>query len=127
MLNKVLIIEGDSFLSLQLTDILVEGGFIVSRASSYREALDKLYDFDPHIIVTNEFLPDKDGVAASRHIVKSLEIPTILVGNDYTDDAWRKLSESYAANYIRLPIVPAVFIARVKAILRRYEVYRYAY
>jgi len=127
MLNKVLIIESDGLLNLQLATTLIEGGFMVGRASSYHEALEKLNDFEPHIIVTDESLPDKNGVEASLHLVNRLGIPTVLVGNDYTDAAWSKLTDSCADQYIRLPIAPKVFVARVKAILRRYEEHRCAY
>jgi len=127
MQNKVLIIEGDGLLNLQLANTLIEGGFMVGRASSYHEALEKLDDFEPHIIVTNESLSDKNGIEASLHLVNRLGIPTILLGDDYTDAAWSKLTESCADHYIRLPIVPTVFVARVKAILRRYKEHRYAY
>jgi len=127
MQNKVLIIESDGSLNLQLANTLSEGGFMAGRASSYHEALLQLVDFQPHLIILNETLPDSCGVEASSHLASVFKIPTILIGNDSTDEAWRKMGEANAEIYLRVPFDLEVLVARIKAILRRYEEHLYAY
>ena len=52
----------------------------------------------------------------------NLGIPVVIVGENYGDEVWKKVTEAYADCYLIKPISFLILIARIKAILRRYKI-----
>jgi two-component system cell cycle response regulator len=65
---KVLLVDDDELLRLQLSSLLQHAGYIVSVAASGEEALRRL-DTEPCSIVISDWdMPEMDGIALTRHL-----------------------------------------------------------
>ncbi|MBE0662915.1 MAG: response regulator transcription factor [Bacteroidales bacterium] len=99
-------------------------GFTVHTCNNGKDAIDSAIEHLPHLIILDIMMPGIDGIEACRAIrsVDSLKhtIITFLTarGEDY------KQIEGFDAgadDYIRKPISPRVLVARIKALLKRFE------
>jgi type IV pilus assembly protein PilB len=120
---SVLLADDDSMVRLLATTILESGGYRVRQARDGAEAL-AIIDAgeDIALVVTDLRMPGLGGdglVQQLRSRVRTAMLPIIvLTGSDeYETEAM--LMDAGADDYIRKPIDPPRFLARVKAALRR--------
>ena len=121
MTYSILIIEGEPALRRELTSALTEAGFTVADAPDYPEALLKLDEFKPHIVILDEVLPSGDSMEICYQLHSTFDIPIILLGEDSGDEVWEKVAEARVDLYLKKPFSYLELAARVKAILRRYK------
>jgi len=121
MTYSILVIEGEPALRRGLTLALSEAGFTVADASDYPEALLKLDEFKPHIVILDEVLPSGNGMEICYQLHSNFDIPVVLLGEDPNGKAWMKAVEAGADLYLKKPFDYLELAARVKAILRRYK------
>lgn len=119
--GSVLIIEGKPSLSKELTSALEEAGFVAVDAASFPEALVKLSRFKPDLVIMDAILPGSDGMDGYYRLRELLGIPIVLLGEDSSDEAWRKVMEADADLYLVKPVGRLELVARVKSILRRWH------
>ena len=119
--DGILIIEDEPILRGNLTSALTEAGFAVVDVPDYPEALLKLDEFKPDMVIADEVLPSGDGIEACSQLPSTLGIPVILLGKDSSGEAQMRAVEAGADLYIRKPFSYLELVARVKAILRRYK------
>ncbi|MFD7524431.1 response regulator transcription factor [Paenibacillus chitinolyticus] len=118
-MNKLLIVDDES----QIVDILSYAckreGFAVETAFSGQEALRKIEEWGPHILILDLMLPDMNGFEVCRKIKDpdSLGIIMLTAKNDILD----KLVglELGADDYMTKPFDIRELIARVHSLLRR--------
>ncbi len=120
VMGRILIIEGDPTLMMEITSALTEAGFAVVGVPDFTQALLRLGDFRPNMVIVDEALPDVDGWQAC-HQLRTFGIPTILLGIDSSNEAWQKVVEGGADFYLVKPFSRLQLVARVRAILRRYK------
>jgi DNA-binding response OmpR family regulator len=120
-LGLVLVVE-DDVRTLRLERfVLEEEGFSTLEANSGEEALEKLKQETPLLILLDIGLPGMDGFTTCQRIRESYQIPIIMVtAEDRDEDKVRGL-ELGADDYVTKPFAVAELAARVKAVLRRYE------
>ena len=121
MSDSILIIESEYRLRKALTSALSKANFEVAGTSNYNEALLKLSMFKPDIVIMDEVLPDKDGMEACYQLRDTFGIPVVLLGEDSSNEVWRRVMEATADFYLIKPFSYLELVARVKAILRRYK------
>ena len=121
MTYSILIIESEPTLRIELTSALSEAGFAVSSVPDYPEALLKLDEFKPDIVIVDEVLAGGDGMEACYRLHSTFGLPVILLGEDSSDEVWGRVMEVEADLYLIKPFSYRELIARVKAILRRYK------
>lgn len=120
MPDRILIIEDEPSLSKELASALTEAGFVVVNVSNYLEALSKLDELKPDMVIVDEALGESMEVCYQLH--STFGIAVILLGKDCGDEIWAKaLVEAGADFYLRKPFSHLELAARVKAILRRYK------
>ena len=119
--DRILIIEGELSLSKELTSALTEASFIVAGVADYPEALLKLDEFNPDMLIVDEVLPGGDGLEACSLLHNTFGIPVILLGEDSSGEAWMRAVEAGADFYLRKPFSYLELVARARAILRRYK------
>jgi len=120
-IDTVLVIEGKSSLKNELTSVLTEADFKVADASDYFEALWRLDEFSPDLVLMNVDLPLLSGWEACYWLHKTFGIPIIMMGKEPSDKAWVRATQTGADFYLKSPFSYSELTARIKAVLRRYK------
>jgi two-component system phosphate regulon response regulator PhoB len=120
-IHTVLVIEGKPSLKNELTSALTEADFEVADASDYFEALWRLDEFNPDLVLMNVDLPLLSGWEACYWLHKTFGIPIIMMGNEPSDKAWVRATQTGADFYLKAPFSYSELTARIKAVLRRYK------
>ncbi|WP_322798429.1 response regulator transcription factor [Thermoflexus sp.] len=119
--KKILIIEDDVELARFLAWQLEQNAYQVSIAHSGQEGLDLLRSQNPDLILLDLMLPGMDGWEVLRTIRSTGETPVIIISALGTESDIVRGLESGADDYLTKPFGPRQLIARVQAVLRRYE------
>ncbi|MBR2878855.1 MAG: response regulator transcription factor [Clostridia bacterium] len=118
---NVLIVDDDYNICELLRLYLEKEGFRIQIAGSGTLALEKISAAMPDIVLLDIMLPGMDGMQVCREIRKTSDVPIImLTAKDDTIDKVLGL-ELGADDYVAKPFDPRELIARIKAVLRRYE------
>jgi type II secretory ATPase GspE/PulE/Tfp pilus assembly ATPase PilB-like protein/CheY-like chemotaxis protein len=119
----VFVVDDDAVQRLLLTKTLQNAGYRVAEAPDGADALRRLSAGEEcGLVVTDLHMPQLDGDALLRHLrndPRTAALPIIvLTGSDLADKE-SELIDLGADDYIRKPVDPPRFIARVRAALRR--------
>ena len=119
--TKILVVDDDPNI-LQLINLyLTLEGFEVVTAEAGDEALRKFKSDPPNMMLLDVMLPGMDGWQVCREVRKVSNIPIImLTAKDETFDKVLGL-ELGADDYIVKPFDTKELVARIKAVLRRYQ------
>ena len=123
MINKtrVLVIDDDVNICELIRLYLEKDGYEVQTVYNGRSGIEAFGEFTPSIVVLDIMLPGVDGWQVCREIRKTSNIPIImLTAKGETFDKVLGL-ELGADDYMVKPFEPKELVARVKAILRRYD------
>lgn len=119
MQEKILVVDDEKTLVKALKFGLEKEGFQVSAAYDGVEALEKVEQEDPDLVVLDLMLPKLDGFEVCRRLRKDKDLPIImLTARDEDIDKILGL-ELGADDYMTKPFNPRELMARIKAILRR--------
>ena len=120
--NRILLVDDEKDILEFLSYNLKKEGFEVATCSNGQMALDKLDEFQPHLIVLDVMMPGMDGIETCENIRANSKYDHIIItfltarAEDYSQVAGL---EAGADDYINKPIKPKVLVSRVKALLRR--------
>ncbi|MDI3508276.1 MAG: two-component system, OmpR family, response regulator [Clostridiales bacterium] len=118
---KILIIDDDKNICQLLNLYFTKEGFEVDIANNGKEGMSHFSNNPPNIVILDIMLPGKDGWDVCREIRRMSDIPIImLTAKSETFDKVLGL-ELGADDYVVKPFDPKELIARVKAVLRRYN------
>lgn len=119
--QKILIVDDDVHIA-ELVSLYVEKeGYETKEVYDGREAIQAASAFQPDLILLDLMLPGMDGYQVCAEIRKTSRVPIImLTAKGETFDKVLGL-ELGADDYIVKPFDPKELVARVKAVLRRYE------
>ncbi len=98
------------------------GGFNLSVCSSGKEALNKLSDFAPDIILLDVMMPEMDGVETYqnlRQIPKCSDIPVVFMTARVQAHEIKSYLDLGAIDVIAKPFSPMTLADQVKTILRK--------
>ncbi len=119
--RKILIVDDEERIVRFIRMNLEHDGFIVADAFSGKEAISKLRDFNPDLILLDVMMPDMDGFEVLETLREFTNVPVImLTAKGEEDDRVRGL-ELGADDYITKPFSPRELVSRIKAVLRRTE------
>lgn len=119
--NKVLIVDDDAHIAELIKLYLEKEGFKTSIAPNGSKALSMFRESAPSIVILDIMMPEMDGWQVCREIRRISNIPIImLTAKGETFDKVLGL-ELGADDYMVKPFEPKELIARVKAVLRRFE------
>src|SRR3954463_1683648 len=119
--KKILVVDDEKPIADILQFNLKKEGYEVVCAYDGNEALRKVEDFQPDLILLDIMLPQRDGMEVCREVRKKYEIPIImLTAKDSEIDKVLGL-ELGADDYMTKPFSTRELIARVKANLRRHN------
>lgn len=119
--TKILIIDDDSKLRGLISEYLSSYGFSVISHDSGKDVLPAIKKHSPDLILLDYMLPVKDGIEVLREIRGSYGLPVIMLTarGDETDRIVGL--ELGADDYIAKPFNTRELLARIKAVLRRYN------
>ena len=123
MINKtrILVIDDDFNICELIRLYFEKEGYEVRTTYHGLKALDEFKDFTPNIVILDIMLPGIDGWQVCREIRKISSIPIIMLSaKGETFDKVLGL-ELGADDYLVKPFDSKELVARVKAVLRRYE------
>lgn len=118
---KILVVDDEPNI-IELTKLYLEReGYEVEGVSSGQEALARRSAFRPDLIILDLMLPDVDGFEVCRQIRAKNDIPILMLTARKEDVDKIVGLELGADDYFTKPFNPRELVARVKAILRRYQ------
>jgi two-component system, OmpR family, response regulator len=119
--TKVLVIDDDVNICELIRLYVEKDGYEVLTVYNGKKGIEVFTDFTPNIVILDIMLPGADGWQVCREIRKISNIPIImLTAKGETFDKVLGL-ELGADDYIVKPFDPKELVARIKAVLRRYE------
>ncbi len=120
-LGKVLIVDDDENICEVINMYLLSSGYETRICHNGKEAVSLFLDFKPDIVLLDIMIPGMDGIEVLKWIRKNSEIPVImLTAKGDTFDKVLAL-ELGADDYVVKPFEPKELMARVKAVMRRYN------
>ena len=123
MSQKVLVVDDEQSIVTLLKYNLETAGYIVDVAYDGEEALKKVKEVKPELIVLDVMLPKKDGIEVCKTIRSDKNLVPILMLTAKDEEFDRVLGlELGADDYMTKPFSPREVVARVKAILRRSQI-----
>ncbi|MBL1230110.1 response regulator transcription factor [Enterococcus sp. BWB1-3] len=118
-MKKILVVDDEKPISEIVKYNLVKEGYEVSTAYDGEEALEKVKEEEPDLVILDLMLPKIDGLEVAREIRKTYDMPIIMVtAKDSEIDKVLGL-ELGADDYVTKPFSNRELVARVKANLRR--------
>lgn len=117
----ILVVDDEKNIVQLVKLYLSNEGYQVEVAYSGREALDKFHQTRPDLLILDLMMPGLDGWEVCRSVRKESDVPIIMLtarGDDVDKIVGLELG---ADDYITKPFNPRELIARVKAVLRRYQ------
>ncbi|HIU34782.1 MAG TPA: response regulator transcription factor [Candidatus Pullichristensenella excrementigallinarum] len=122
MKSKILLVDDDPNIRQLINLYLEKEGYEVIMADRGDEALKLFRSTPPNLILLDIMLPGMDGWQVCREVRKISNIPIImLTAKDETFDKVLGL-ELGADDYMVKPIDMKELVARIKAVIRRYQV-----
>ena len=118
---KILIVDDDRRIAELISLYLRKEGYETKEVYNGREAVEVFPAYAPFLVLLDIMLPGMDGYQVCEEIRRNSAVPIImLTAKGETFDKVRGL-ELGADDYIVKPFEPKELVARVKAVLRRYE------
>lgn len=119
--QKILVVDDDRHIAELISLYLMKDGYETKEVYDGKDALKEFESYLPDLILLDLMLPGMDGYQVCTEIRKKSKVPVImLTAKGETFDKVLGL-ELGADDYIVKPFDPKEMIARVKAVLRRYD------
>jgi twitching motility two-component system response regulator PilH len=118
-IHTVLIVDDSPTERYYLTDILVRNGFAVTTADNGEEALLKIKQNKPELILMDVVMPGANGFQVTRSIARDpalQDVPIIICSSksQETDRIWGMRQGARA--YLVKPVDPAELLAKIAAL-----------
>ncbi|MFB0533929.1 MAG: response regulator transcription factor [Anaerolineae bacterium] len=122
MAKETILVVDDEANIIKLARMYLQNeGYVVESARDGREALTKIKSLQPALVVLDLMLPEVDGWEVCRKVRADSDVPIIML-TARSDDVDKIVGlELGADDYLTKPFNPRELVARVKAVLRRYE------
>jgi DNA-binding response OmpR family regulator len=115
----LLVVEDDPDTIYLLKQILRIAGFNVMSAMSGQDALKKIVEFEPNLVLLDLMLPEMDGWEIYSYLRQMTDVPVIIISALGNKEEIVKGLHRGADDYITKPFHNAEVVERVKAVLRR--------
>lgn len=117
--SRILIVDDEPQARRVLRIALTAQGFEVTDARTGEEALEKLREEPPDVVLLDVKMPGMGGLEACREIRESSQVPVIVVSAGTTSKDRTDAFESGADQYVAKPCEIQELLARIRAVKRR--------
>lgn len=123
MAKKVLVVDDEAPITELIRFNLEREGFSVLAAADGEEGLRKARAEMPDLVILDLMLPGIDGIEVCQRLRRETTVPIVML-TAKTEEFDKVLGLSVGADdYVTKPFSPRELVARVKAILRRQDMY----
>ena len=122
---KILYVEDEEMYQTLVSQILSEDGFSVEVAGSGEEAMLKLEEFRPDLMILDINLPDTDGYALCQKLRQEetwAKLPILMLTVRRQPDEWRQGFSAGASDYVSKPLNGPDLIERVRTCLAKQQI-----
>lgn len=117
--QRVLIVEDDKNIARSVAYAFGKAGYETQAVSSGRQAVHRVQEWRPHLVLLDLILPDGDGFDVCRILRRRSDVPIIML-TAKVEEVDRVVGlELGADDYVTKPFSMRELIARAKAVLRR--------
>ena len=121
MQKKILIIDDDPSILAMVEGILKSGGYTVRSTVDPAKGVRLTSEWKSDLILLDIMMPEMDGYSAARLIRGFCSMPIIFLSAKAEEEDILKGFEVGASDYIVKPFSAPELLARVRAVLRRFE------
>jgi DNA-binding response OmpR family regulator len=121
MAKHILTVDDDALLRRSLAFNLEKAGYRVSTAATAEDALALARRDPPELILLDIGLPGMDGLDALKQFKQQADLPIIFLTSHHRELDQALGLELGADDYVTKPFDLNVLLARIKAVLRRFE------
>ncbi|PGM55544.1 response regulator transcription factor [Bacillus sp. AFS053548] len=118
---KVLVVDDDANIRELISIFLSGEGYTVIEAENGQEALTLLEENNIQIAVVDVMMPEVDGYELTKEVKKYYDIPILMVTAKGESQDKLKGFDLGVDDYVVKPFDPLEIVARVKALLRRFQ------
>lgn len=119
--KRILVVEDEPHLAAVLCDYLKAAGYDAESVADGLQVMDTSRRWRPNLVLLDLTLPGADGIDLCRALRADSDVPVIMVTARVTEVDRLLGLEVGADDYICKPFSPREVVARVTAVLRRYE------
>jgi len=118
--ERILLVEDDAKLAALIADFLRVQGLDVEIEANGSEAVDRILQNPPSLVVLDIMLPGEDGLSICKRLrAAGFSRPILMLTARSEDDDHILGLELGADDYVNKPVRPQVLLARIRALLRR--------
>ena len=121
MKKKILIVDDDPIILSMIEAHLKRHGFDVKTTADGSRAIELTHKWDPDLVLLDIMMLGLDGLTVAKRIREFSSTPIIMLTAKGEESDKLKGFEAGADDYIVKPFSSAVLLARVRAVLRRFE------
>ncbi|AFL98955.1 MULTISPECIES: response regulator transcription factor [Desulfitobacterium] len=118
-MSKILIIEDDPIIRVELKSLLEKHGYEVAAPDAFEDMVNTALNAAPHLILLDLNLPFYDGHHIGREIRKQSSVPLIVVTSRSTETDELLSMHLGADDFITKPYNVQILLARIENVLRR--------
>lgn len=119
--RRILVVDDEERMVRFIRLNLEHDGFQVTEAFNGKQAIQRLRDVLPDLILLDVMMPDLDGFEVLEMVREISNVPIIMLTAKGEEDDRVKGLEKGADDYVTKPFSPRELVSRVKAVLRRTE------
>ncbi len=120
---KILVVDDDPNMRVLLRQMLALRGFDVVEAEDGLDALAKVEEAEPDVVVLDVMMPDMDGITVCKRLrqqPKTANLPIIMLSGKVHPEAIKEGLMAGADKYLRKPIPLADLIANIREVLPKF-------
>ena len=118
--STILIVEDDQKLAGLISEFLQQQGLPVAHEANGAEAVQRILDTQPALVVLDLMLPGEDGLSICKRVREAgFARPILMLTARSEDQDHIHGLELGADDYVTKPVRPQVLLARIRALLRR--------
>ncbi|MBU1904915.1 MAG: response regulator [Proteobacteria bacterium] len=120
-MHRIMIVDDDAFVSLELSELLTAIGYdVVGMASSGKDGVEMARDVRPDLILMDVILPgEPGGIEAAEEIMSQLDIPVIFITGHTEEEFLHRAKQVEPFGYILKPFQKIQLMATIDIALNK--------